>query len=243
MISRPPSDDQKLWDFHELQNRKHFRWAAPRLRFIAQEINRFVSSGRLLDIGFGDGQLFREIHRREKKVRLYGVDISSANVAATAQALTAEGIMTELLTASIDKLPYADNFFDIVVAVELIEHLDDETLTNGLKEISRVLKKNGLLLLTTPANEHLEDSLCYCPRCGASFHRWGHRQGFSKKRLKELIEKIFSNPKIRPVAFCGQERPDRNPAAIIKYFVKLVTFHTTKYILGADYHWYVQARK
>lgn len=48
------------------------------------------------------------------------------------------------------KLPYPDNFFDLVCAFELLEHIpNDEAL---LSEIKRILKKNGICLLSFPIN-------------------------------------------------------------------------------------------
>jgi SAM-dependent methyltransferase len=45
-------------------------------------------------------------------------------------------------------LPYDDNFFDAITFTEVIEHLEDHRKI--LKEINRVLKKDGVLVITTP---------------------------------------------------------------------------------------------
>lgn len=45
--------------------------------------------------------------------------------------------------------PYQDNFFDVVLFCEVIEHLASDPL-NALLEIKRILKPNGILILTTP---------------------------------------------------------------------------------------------
>ena len=55
----------------------------------------------------------------------------------------------EFLLCDLDKIfPFKDETFDYVVAVEVIEHLENPW--NFLREINRVLKKGGKLCLTTP---------------------------------------------------------------------------------------------
>lgn len=53
-------------------------------------------------------------------------------------------------TGSIEKLPFADSFFDVVVSFETIEHVDAEIQKNFLCEIRRVMKENGILIMSTP---------------------------------------------------------------------------------------------
>ena len=50
---------------------------------------------------------------------------------------------------SITNLPYEDNYFDLVVAFDVIEHIEDHE--KGISELIRVCKKNGFLFTTVPA--------------------------------------------------------------------------------------------
>jgi len=54
---------------------------------------------------------------------------------------------------SITNIPYKERQFDVVTALEVIEHIDNPLL--ALKEIHRVLKKNGTFVMTTPNNNLL----------------------------------------------------------------------------------------
>ncbi|MCX6816703.1 MAG: class I SAM-dependent methyltransferase [Candidatus Beckwithbacteria bacterium] len=94
---------------------------------------------RLLDIGCGDGVLLNLI----KRARLYGVDLdqSSLNYAATR-------VKAKFFHASAFKLPFKANFFDVVLATEIIEHLSRPQPM--LQEIRRVLKPNGCAIISTP---------------------------------------------------------------------------------------------
>lgn len=48
------------------------------------------------------------------------------------------------------KLPWADNYFDFIIFSEVVEHLIPSDIPGIIKEIERVLKVNGWLLITTP---------------------------------------------------------------------------------------------
>lgn len=48
-----------------------------------------------------------------------------------------------------DKFPFKDNFFDIIICTEVVEHLP-QSPTHALREMHRVTNKNGSLLVTTP---------------------------------------------------------------------------------------------
>lgn len=96
-----------------------------------------------------------------------------------------------LKQALIDKLPSSlpDNFFDFVFLLEVVEHLSDNYLEETLKEINRVLKPNGKLIITTPNNEILESSMMICPDCACKYHRWQHLRSWNRKSLSEFVEK------------------------------------------------------
>lgn len=54
------------------------------------------------------------------------------------------------LSGSVEKLPFEDKFFDVVVSYETIEHIDEEMQKKFLTEIDRVLKPDGILIISTP---------------------------------------------------------------------------------------------
>lgn len=54
---------------------------------------------------------------------------------------------------SLDKMHFEDNFFDKIFCISVIEHLDKDVVYQGMKEMLRVLKKNGLLVITMDINE------------------------------------------------------------------------------------------
>ena len=70
--------------------------------------------------------------------------------------------------------PLPSDSFDFIFSVETYEHLLEEWIDPYLGELYRVLAPGGKLFISTPCNEHLDDSLMICPACKTRFHRWGH---------------------------------------------------------------------
>ena len=58
------------------------------------------------------------------------------------------------LNSDVQKLPFKDNLFDIVICSHVLEHVPDDK--KGMQEILRVLKKNGWAILQVPLNVNLE---------------------------------------------------------------------------------------
>jgi len=110
----------------------------PRIKAIIELAGK---NNMVLDIGCYDGTISKMIQKNENKV--YGIDLSNEGV----YLATKRGI--QALLADAEKgLPFQDKCFDIVVVAEVIEHVFD---TNRfLKEVNRILKTNGQLILTTP---------------------------------------------------------------------------------------------
>lgn len=96
---------------------------------------------KILDVGCGDGNLlqpFCELHE------CYGVDISEAQLKkARAKKLRAFRVNIET-----KKLPFQNDFFDLVICSETIEHLLE--IDNLFLEINRTLKPKGIFILTFP---------------------------------------------------------------------------------------------
>ncbi|MEM2512589.1 MAG: class I SAM-dependent methyltransferase, partial [Ignisphaera sp.] len=75
---------------------------------------------------------------------VYGVDIDEQAVALARK----RGIEAYIADLSKDSLPFPNEFFDLVLSLEVIEHLANPD--NMLKEAYRVLRKGGYLLISTP---------------------------------------------------------------------------------------------
>jgi len=100
-------------------------------------------TGNLLEIGALDGATVR-YYKQHFKGKTFGVDISIEVLK------NAGNIIDEVKTCdlNVDALPWEDNFFDVVICSEIIEHIFDTDRL--LEQIRRILKPSGTLIISTP---------------------------------------------------------------------------------------------
>ncbi len=135
---RPDTDDDAELLFHW----HRYQVAAPLTQ------GRFV-----LDVGCGDG--YGAAHLAEVASDVVAVDVDPAAVDRAAARYAAPGLAFR--QASATSLPFSEGTFDVVVAFEVLEHLDLAAQPLFLAECARVLKPDGLLLLSTPDRTRTED--------------------------------------------------------------------------------------
>lgn len=102
-----------------------------------------VDGRDVLDIGCGDGTLAMTLAARGGRVS--GIDASPAMIAAATQRAQASGAAISFQQGRVQKLPYGDAQFDIVVAKTIFCFVDDPS--EGFAEIARVLRPGGRLVI------------------------------------------------------------------------------------------------
>ena len=178
------NNDIRLWTRTQIDNAEAFAGGHERQRQLYDVARKTVPGGRALEIGFGDGHLLRLL---SQTYETHAADITEDAVAQMRSAMPS----VEFRVFGVDaKLPYPDGFFDLFVASEVLEHMDDAALATAVGEIGRVLKPGGHALITVPARENLSDNECYCPNCGHSFHKWGHKQSWTRARITDTFQNL-----------------------------------------------------
>lgn len=181
----PQTETQhELWKYYQGDGKGSFAPARGRVKYLAHILAKKAAPQRILNIGIGDASLERALQAQGHEVFSCDPDQSSIEALHTSADIHAQ-------VGVIESLPFADSHFDVVIASEVLEHLRDDQLHQGLQEVRRVLKSGGQFLGTVPADENLEQDRVFCPHCKSVFHRWGHEQIFSAQVLGELIGKYF----------------------------------------------------
>ncbi len=107
----------------------------------------------VLDLGCGTGR--HVLYLAKRGFSVFGLDISPEGLKITQQCLREEGLDAELrLQNMTEKLPYHDGFFDAVLSTQVIHHGDIATIKGIVKEVSRVLKKDGFVFISVPSTRN-----------------------------------------------------------------------------------------
>ena len=154
---------------------KHWSWGyryLGGLRVVIDQLNK-ISFNSLLDVGCGDGRFLRELHQLYPGKFFVGLDYSARaiNLAKAFNPQLDYRCMNILEEKFVEK-------FDIVTAIEVLEHIPKNELDTFIDRIIASLKPNSTFILTVPhKNVPLTDK---------------HFQHFTSDSLKELLSNKFS---------------------------------------------------
>lgn len=112
----------------------------------------FSKVNRLLELGCGNGKLWQENKIDLRNREIFLSDISEGMVEEVRNKL---GSDFNCIVADAEKIPFKDAYFDSIIANHVLFYLND--LNQGLKEISRVLKPNGVLYCSTYGSRHMKE--------------------------------------------------------------------------------------
>jgi len=130
----------------------------------------------VLDIACGEGYGADILSVNAEKV--FGVDIDADTIEHAKNTYKKENI--DFIKGSTDSIPLPDDSVDVVISYETIEHIDEESQKRFLNEIKRVLKKDGLLIISTPDKINYSD-------------RYAHTNEFHLKEFKKEEFILFLN--------------------------------------------------
>jgi len=99
---------------------------------------------KILDVGCGTGEVTLFIKNKLRAEHIYGVDMDETALRSAKD----KGITVFKVDVSREALPFPNNFFDLCTLLDVIEHLENPDY--ALKEINRVLRRGGYLMLTSP---------------------------------------------------------------------------------------------
>ena len=160
-------------DFQEEHFERHFQ----AYRFA----ERFVKNAKVLDVGCGCGY-GNDFFVKAQAERAVGIDYSWQAVRYAKERFASRN--SHFLVMDAANLGFCDNYFDAVLSIENLEHVKDHE--GSLREIRRILKPGGMLMLQTPNKEATSPD---SEKPGNEFHV----KEFYFEELKPLLNKYFEN--------------------------------------------------
>ena len=114
---------------------------------IITQLGLISTGAKVLDAGCGSASLTIEIKNTFPTISLSAVDADPNILAMAEKKAHAQNISINFKEAFLQKLPFIDNSFDVVYSSLVFHHLNKNSKNEAMKEIYRVLKKNGRFLL------------------------------------------------------------------------------------------------
>lgn len=174
------------------------RWKR-RVKMLCNDLNSGIS---VLELGCGTGYFTKELVKT--KANIIAIDISP-ELLESAKKNVGEGNIQYVL-GNACSMPFEDSVFDVILGSSVLHHLD---IDSALKEVFRVLKKNGIILFTEPNMLNpqiaLQKNIPFIKKImgdspdETAFFRWRIR--------KKLEETGFTLVKAKPFDFLHPQTP------------------------------------
>jgi len=194
-MNKAVQDTQTSYDRVAVEYGERFKDEMDDKPFDRDCLNRLVREagelGPICDLGCGPGQIARYLH--SQGVKTLGVDLS-ANMIVEAQRLNPE---IHFHQGDMLSLPDADNSWGGIAAFYCIIHIPREQIVNALREMKRVLKPGGILLLAFHIGteiKHLDDWWEKSVNLDFAFYLPTEMASWLKEAGFELLETLIREP-------------------------------------------------
>jgi O-antigen biosynthesis protein len=147
---------------------------------------------KVLDVACGEG--YGSAYLASVAATVVGVDVSETTVEHAINTYSMENL--SFINSSASQLPFNDNEQEVIVCYETIEHLDSLDQESFMKEAKRILKDDGILLISTPNKLIYSDEPAYANPY--------HLKEFYEEEFRTFLGNYFSDIKIfYQQIFCG----------------------------------------
>jgi len=140
------SNDSSSWNKNYSKKKFYLKWPDELVVRFHKKFMKKKSGLRLLDLGCGSGR-HCELFATEN-YDVYGCDISSKSISITKKRLKKFNLKDNFVKSFSYDLPYKSDFFHYVIVWHSIYYNTYENMIKSIKEISRVLIKDGIAFIT-----------------------------------------------------------------------------------------------
>lgn len=143
--------------------------------FLSYFLKYIKGGGKILDFGCGNARLFKFLENNLENFEYFGGDVSDRLLGLARENVPQKERQNLFLLHPSTKLPFKNHFFDIAFSIAVFHHIPSYLLRKeALTEIRRVLKKDGILIVTV----------------------WNLKSYFREEFLKNFFLKIFKRRKL-----------------------------------------------
>lgn len=142
---------------------------------------RFCNQKKVLDIASGEG--FGSAFLAKSATSVIGVDVSEEAINHANEKYRIQNL--QFLKSNATQLPFNDNFFDVIVSFETLEHINEVDQQLFLSEVSRTICQDGLLIISTPNKKVYSDE--------ANYSNPYHLAEFYRKDFELFLRRFFPN--------------------------------------------------
>jgi len=161
-----------------------------KFKFISRDLLKSApKNARILDLGCGRGCLLKQIKEDHPDFQIVGLEFSKVAV----EFVRTLGISAIECTIPSDLKNYSN--YDVVIATEFLEHLEEKERIETLKEVYRILNKGGKAIFTVPNNilPHYEERF--------------HLVCYNEEKFKDLLGQVFDFISVISKSFIVSDNP------------------------------------
>jgi SAM-dependent methyltransferase len=149
----------------------------PTTRIVDKYVPRYDT---VLEAGCGTGRWMFYIHNKFGTRKIIGIDFSKNSLSIINQLKKRRGFPMELIRGDLFKIPLQDESISLVLSFGVVEHFEDPSVI--IKEMHRVLKKKGTMILVVP-NKNMYQSEKFLKK---GTERRGRQDAYTPEELEKF---------------------------------------------------------
>lgn len=146
-VKLPP--DYLIYESFQINYKKYYTESIDTAKWVTNYFSKYIvlRNKKILDWGCGPGRVIRHLPSViGNGCEFYGTDYNKQSIDWCLVNLSGIKFSNNSLEA---KLPYSDDYFDIIYGISIFTHLSEKSHYGWYKELFRILKPNGIMFLTT----------------------------------------------------------------------------------------------